>query len=40
MKFKTKEPAHGTFPNLSQSLEHFVSPYSFVMTNPNTGTIY
>jgi hypothetical protein len=40
MKFKTKEPAHGTFLNLSQTLEDFVSPYSLVMTNPNTGAIY
>ncbi|KAA6337824.1 hypothetical protein EZS27_014128 [termite gut metagenome] len=40
MKFKTKEPAHRTFPNFSQPLEHFVSPYSFVMTNPNAGTVY
>jgi hypothetical protein len=39
VKFESKEPTHGTFTSLSDSLENLVDMYSLVSANTKRSTV-
>jgi hypothetical protein len=40
VKFESKEPTHGTFTSLSDSLENLVDMYSLVSANTKRSTVH